>query len=110
MIPTPQQPAVFPIPCHIQEVCSLLTLLHTRQTQMPKVRGIYVSEGDQVKEGDSLIRLSNGTTYEAEFDGKVSSIDVLPMQKPHPLGQANEPSFSMTCLESEPMMLNSCMM
>ena len=41
-----------------------------------KVREIYVSEGDQVKGGDRLIRLSSGETIEAEFDGTVSSISV----------------------------------
>ena len=41
-----------------------------------KVREIYVAEGDKVKEGDKLMRLSGGETIEAEFDGTVSSIDV----------------------------------
>ena len=41
-----------------------------------KIREIYVKEGDQVKEGDKLMRLSNSETIEAEFDGTVSSIDV----------------------------------
>ncbi len=41
-----------------------------------KVREIYVTEGDRVKKGDKLIRLSSGGTIEAEFDGTVSSIDV----------------------------------
>ena len=41
-----------------------------------KVREIYVAKGDQVKEGDKLMRLSGGETIEAEFDGTVSSIDV----------------------------------
>lgn len=41
-----------------------------------KVKEIYVSEGDQVKEGDKLMRLSGGETIEAEFDGTVSTINV----------------------------------
>ena len=41
-----------------------------------KVREIYVAEGDRVKKGDKLIRLSGGETIEAEFDGTVSSVDV----------------------------------
>ncbi len=41
-----------------------------------KVKEIYVAEGDKVKEGDKLMRLSGGETIEAEFDGTVSSIDV----------------------------------
>ncbi len=41
-----------------------------------KIKEIYVAEGDQVKEGDKLMRLSGSETIEAEFDGTVSSIDV----------------------------------
>ena len=41
-----------------------------------KIREIYVSEGDSVKDGDKLMKLSGGETIEAEFDGTVSSIDV----------------------------------
>ncbi|MBR6442072.1 MAG: HlyD family efflux transporter periplasmic adaptor subunit [Clostridia bacterium] len=41
-----------------------------------KVREIYVSEGDRVKDGDKLMRLNGGETIEAEFDGTVSSIIV----------------------------------
>ncbi len=41
-----------------------------------KVREVYVSKGDAVKEGDKLIRLSGGETIEAEFDGTVSSVSV----------------------------------
>jgi len=39
-----------------------------------KVREVYVSEGDKVKEGDKLMRLTGGETIEAEFDGTVSTI------------------------------------
>ena len=41
-----------------------------------KVREVYVSKGDAVKEGDKLMRLSYGEMIEAEFDGTVSSINV----------------------------------
>ena len=40
------------------------------------VRSIYVSEGDHVKTGDRLIRLSNGETIKAEFDGTVNILSV----------------------------------
>ena len=41
-----------------------------------KVREIYVSVGDKVSDGSKLMRLSDGTTIEAEFDGTVSAINV----------------------------------
>ena len=41
-----------------------------------KVREVYVSVGDKVRDGDKLMKLSGGETIEAEFDGTVSSIDV----------------------------------
>ena len=41
-----------------------------------KVREVYVEAGQQVKEGDKLVRLSDGTTVTAEFDGKVNKVDV----------------------------------
>lgn len=41
-----------------------------------KVKEIYVSEGDRVRKGDKLMRLSGGELIEAEFDGTVSSVDV----------------------------------
>ncbi len=41
-----------------------------------KVRAVYVSAGDDVKEGDKLMRLSNGDTITAEFDGRVNTISV----------------------------------
>lgn len=40
------------------------------------VRSIYVQAGDDVKEGDKLMRLSNGDTVKAEFDGRVNAIKV----------------------------------
>jgi len=41
-----------------------------------KIREVYVSVGDKVKDGDRLMRLSDGTNVEAGFDGTVSGIDV----------------------------------
>lgn len=41
-----------------------------------EVRKVYVSAGDDVQEGDKLIRLMNGETIEAEFDGRVNAINV----------------------------------
>ena len=41
-----------------------------------KIREVYVSAGDRVKDGDKLMRMNGGETIEAEFDGTVSSIDV----------------------------------
>ena len=41
-----------------------------------KVREVYVAVGDRVKEGDKLMRLSDGSMPEAEFDATVSTIDV----------------------------------
>lgn len=38
------------------------------------VRTVYVSAGDSVKEGDKLIRLANGNTIEADFDGTVNAV------------------------------------
>ena len=40
-----------------------------------KVREVYVSVGDLVKEGDKLMRLSDGTTITADFDGKINKVD-----------------------------------
>ncbi len=40
------------------------------------VRKLYVAEGDRVSDGDRLLRLSNGTTVEAEFDGTVNALSV----------------------------------
>jgi len=40
------------------------------------VREVYVSEGDTVTEGDKLMRLANGQTIEAEFDGRVNKLFV----------------------------------
>lgn len=41
-----------------------------------KVREIYVSVGDKVKDGTKLMRLSDGTPIEAEFEGEVSAVNV----------------------------------
>ena len=40
------------------------------------VREIYVSEEQEVKAGDRLMRLTGGQTLEASFDGRVNSISV----------------------------------
>lgn len=40
------------------------------------VRTIYVAVGDDVQEGDKLIRLANGETIEAEFDGRINALNV----------------------------------
>ena len=40
------------------------------------VRALYVKAGDQVKNGDKLLRLSSGETIKATFDGRVNSIKV----------------------------------
>ena len=40
------------------------------------VRNVYVKEGDSVKKGDRLVRLSTGTTFTADFDGKVNQVSV----------------------------------
>ena len=38
------------------------------------VRTMYVSAGDEVQEGERLVRLANGETVEAEFDGRVNAV------------------------------------
>jgi len=38
------------------------------------VRNVYVKEGDDVKEGDRLIKLANGQTLTAGFDGRVNQV------------------------------------
>lgn len=40
------------------------------------VRQVYAAPGDRVKEGDKLVKLSNGETIKADFDGTVNVIDV----------------------------------
>ena len=40
------------------------------------VRDIYVNSGDDVKKGDRLMRLSNGDTVKANFDGTINAINV----------------------------------
>ena len=40
------------------------------------VRDIYVQDGQAVKEGEKLVRLSNGETVKANFDGTINSIGV----------------------------------
>ena len=40
------------------------------------VRTVYVSAGDEVKKGDRLVRLANGASVEADFDGNVNTVSV----------------------------------
>ena len=40
------------------------------------VRAVYVAAGDNVKEGDRMIRLASGATVKAEFDGRVNTRSV----------------------------------
>lgn len=40
------------------------------------VRTLYVKAGDNVREGDRLVRLSSGETVKADFDGRVNSVKV----------------------------------
>ena len=40
------------------------------------VRTVYVSAGDEVNEGDMLVRLANGQTVEAGLDGRVNAVSV----------------------------------
>ena len=40
------------------------------------VRTVYVSAGDEVSEGDKLVRLANGQTVEAGLDGRVNAVSV----------------------------------
>ncbi len=40
------------------------------------VRTVYVSAGDEVNEGDKLVRLANGQTVEAGLDGRVNAVSV----------------------------------
>ncbi len=40
------------------------------------VRAVYVKEGDQVKEGDRLLRLSDGESLKADFDARVNKVNV----------------------------------
>lgn len=40
------------------------------------VRTIYVQAGDEVQEGQRLMRLANGESIEADFDGRVNALSV----------------------------------
>lgn len=40
------------------------------------VRNVYVAAGDTVRKGAKLVRLSNGTTCTADFDGRVNLVGV----------------------------------
>lgn len=41
------------------------------------VRTVYVSAGEEVNEGDKLVRLANGQTVEAGLDGRVNAVSVV---------------------------------
>ena len=41
-----------------------------------KVKTVYVRKGDEVHEGDRLMRLADGTTVKADFDGTVNQLYV----------------------------------
>ena len=54
-----------------------LQLVNNQQETAPgsvSIRSIYVSDGDSVHVGDAIMRLSNGQTLEAEFDGQVNQL------------------------------------
>ena len=51
------------------------SMLYTAESST-KVRNVYVSKGAAVREGDKLMRLANGTTIEADFDGTVNQLYV----------------------------------
>ena len=40
------------------------------------VRAVHVSAGQDVREGDLLLRLSNGQSIQAEFDGRINQFSV----------------------------------
>ncbi len=40
------------------------------------VRNVYVADGDEVKKGDKLLRLSSGVTVTAGLDGRVNALSV----------------------------------
>ncbi len=40
------------------------------------VRTVYVQAGQNVKEGDKLLRLSDGSTVKADFDGRINTLKV----------------------------------
>lgn len=45
-------------------------------TSSTSVKSVYVAAGDDVSEGDKLVRLSNGETITADFDGRINAVDV----------------------------------
>lgn len=44
-------------------------------TSAATVRNVFVATGDTVKKGDKLIRLSNGDSFTADFNGKVNLVN-----------------------------------
>ena len=54
-------------------------LVHSASYTAPadcKIREVYVAVGDRVRDGQRLMRLSDGTNVEAGFDGTVNAVDV----------------------------------
>lgn len=49
---------------------------YTAENGNTSVRNVYVAAGDKVAKGDKLIRLNNGKTYTADFDGTVNAVNV----------------------------------
>lgn len=49
---------------------------YTSETGNVSVRNVYVAPGDKVIKGDKLIRMNNGKTYFADFDGTVNTVNV----------------------------------
>lgn len=45
------------------------------------VRNVYVQAGQEVREDDALLRLANGQTVKAEFDGRVNQVSVAENDK-----------------------------
>ena len=58
-----------------EDASGQVTKIYTYTFDEAKVREVYVSVGDLVKEGDKLMRLSDGTTITADFDGKINKVD-----------------------------------
>ena len=49
---------------------------YTAENSGATVRNVYVNPGDKVAKGDKLLRLNNGKTYTADFDGTVNTVNV----------------------------------
>ena len=55
---------------------SLVNSASYASSSATSVRTVYVQAGQDVLEGDKLVRLMNGETIEAEFDGRVNTVSV----------------------------------